>query len=63
MYSSALISETLMRSGPARDLHDLVAGLHFAFLQHTEIETRSAVRDQQRGHLRLVHADADAGSR
>ena len=27
-------------------------------LQHTEIETGSAARDQQRGHLRLVHTDA-----
>src|ERR1051326_5835420 len=44
--------------GARGDPNDLVAGRHFAFLQHTEIETRSAVRDQQRGHPRLVHADA-----
>jgi hypothetical protein len=30
-----------------------------AFLENAEIETGSAVRDQQRGHLRLVHADAN----
>ena len=30
-----------------------------AFLDNTEIETGPAARDQQRGHLRLVHADAD----
>ncbi len=44
--------------GAGRDLHDLIAGFDFAFLQHTEIEARSAVRDQQRGHPRLVHSDA-----
>ena len=52
-----------MRSGPDSDLHDLVAGLHFAFLQHTKIEARPAVLDQQRSHFRLVHADAHAGNR
>ena len=45
--------------GPGRDLRDLVAGLDFAFLQHTEIEAGSAVLDHQRGHFRLVHADAE----
>src|SRR5215470_11946674 len=39
------------------DQHDLVASPYFAFLQHTEIEARPTVRDQQCGHLRLVHAD------
>ena len=46
--------------GTRRDLHDLIAGRHLAFLQNTEIETGSPVRDQQRSHLRLVHADAHA---
>ena len=44
--------------GPGRDPRDLVAGLHFSFLQHTEIEAGSTVLDQQRGHFRLVHTDA-----
>src|SRR6516165_10360512 len=39
------------------DQHDIVASPYFSFLQHTEIETRLTVRDQQCGHLRLVHAD------
>ena len=60
MYSSALISNTLICSGPRRDLHDLVTGLHIAFLNDAEIETRSAVRDQQRGHPRLLHTYAYA---
>ncbi len=45
--------------GARRDPHDLVPSLDFAFLDHTEIETGPAVRDQQRGHLRLVHANTD----
>ena len=59
MYSSALISKMVMRSGPDPDLDDLIACFDLAFLQHTQIETGPAARDQQRGHLRLVHADAD----
>src|SRR6266704_2934127 len=41
-----------------RDLHDLIAGLHLALFQDAEIETGSTVGDQQRRHLRLIHADA-----
>ena len=44
--------------GPGGDLRDLVAGLDFSFLQHTEIEAGPSVLDHQRGHFRLVHADA-----
>ena len=44
--------------GTGRDLHDLVAGFDLALFQNAEIETGPAVRDEQRGHLRLVHADA-----
>src|SRR6476659_6783823 len=41
-------------------LHDFVAGAHVAFLEYTEVESRSSARRQQRGHARLVHANADA---
>src|SRR5712671_1991142 len=42
-----------------RNLHDLVAGLDLSLLKDAKIEAGSAVRDEQCGHLRLVHADAD----
>ena len=42
---------------------DLVTGLDFSFLDHAEIEAGPAVLDEQRGHFRLVHANADAGNR
>ena len=45
--------------GARRDLHDLIAGLHLAFLQYTEIEAGSPVLDHERGHLGLVHTDAE----
>ena len=60
MYSSALISNDAHALGPRRDLHDFVAGLDLAFFYDAEIETGPAVRDQQRGHPRLVHAYAYA---
>lgn len=41
------------------DLHDLVVGPDVTLLQDAEIEAGPAVRDKQRGHLRLVHANAD----
>src|SRR5882762_9131158 len=41
---------------PGRDLRDLVASLHLAFLKHTEVEARPTVLDHQRGHVRLIHA-------
>jgi hypothetical protein len=46
--------------GAYGDPHDLVAGLHFALLQDAKVEARSAACDEQRGHPRLVHADAHA---
>ena len=46
--------------GPRRDLHDFVTGLHIALFYDAEIETGSAVRDQQRGHPRLLHTHAHA---
>jgi hypothetical protein len=45
--------------GIRRNLHDLVAGLELSLLKDAKIEAGSAVRDEQCGHLRLVHADAD----
>src|SRR5580658_2214813 len=39
---------------------NLVAGLDLSLLQHTEIEARPAVGNQERGHARFVHAYADA---
>ena len=40
------------------DLPDFVAGLYFAFLEHAKVEAGSPVLDEQRGHARLVHPDA-----
>ena len=48
------------RFGPGADLHDVVARVHFALLQHTEVEARPSVRDEERRHAGLVHSDADA---
>src|SRR6516162_2033939 len=48
-----------MPSGPALDLHDLIACADFAFLENAEIKAGPAMRDEQCCHLRLVHADAD----
>jgi hypothetical protein len=42
------------------DLHDLVACADFTFLNHTAIEAWTLMRDQQSGHLRVIHAYADA---
>ena len=42
------------------DLDDLIPGFHLAFLKNTEIETGPAVRNQQRSHLRFIHADTNA---
>ena len=44
--------------GPGRDPRDLVAGLDFPFLQHTEVKAGSAVLDHECGHFRLVQANA-----
>ena len=45
--------------GTRRDLDDLIAGFDLALLQDAEIEAGSAVRDEQRRHLRFIHSDAD----
>src|ERR1700749_850 len=46
--------------GARGDLHDLIASFNFALCQHSEIEAGSTMRNQQRGHLRFVHTNADA---
>ncbi len=46
--------------GAVSDFGDFVAGGDFAFFQDTKIKTGAMVGDEERGHLRLVHADADA---
>ena len=45
--------------GTLRDLHDLVAGPDLALFEDAKVEAGSVVGDEQRCHLRLVHADAD----
>ncbi len=47
----------MLRSG--RDLCDFITRFDVPFVEHPEIEAGSSVLDQQRGHIRLVHADAD----
>ena len=49
-----------MRSGSARDREDRVAGADLAFLEHAQVEARPSAGGQERGHLRLVRANADA---
>ena len=34
--------------------------MHLALLEHAEVEARAAVRDEQSGDARVVHADPDA---
>ena len=43
---------------PNSDLHDLITSLHSALTQHPEVKSGAAVRNQQRGHPRVVHPDA-----
>ena len=47
-----------MRSGPEATRVISSPASTSPFLQHAEIEARSAVLDHQRGHFRLVHTDA-----
>ena len=49
--------------GPRLHLDDGVAGLDPSFRQHSHVEAGSAVRDEQRGHSRVPHADAEAVAR
>src|SRR6185437_6989168 len=41
-------------------LHDLVAGLHFSFLENAEVESRTSATRQQSRHSRLIQTDAHA---
>jgi len=45
--------------GAAGDFGDLIAGLDVTFVDHAKIESGPAVLDQQRGHVRLIHANAE----
>jgi hypothetical protein len=47
----------------ALEAFDRVAGSDFLLLEYPEVETRPAVCDEQRGHARLVHPDAEAIAR
>ncbi len=49
---------TLLR--PVGDLHDLVSCADFSFFNHAEIEARALVGNEQAGHLRIGHANADS---
>ena len=62
-YSKPSISATVIASGPRLDALDRVACPDLALLEDAEIEAGSAVRDEQRRHPRLVHADSDAIAR
>src|SRR3954447_11696283 len=39
--------------------HNRVVCTDFSFLQHPKVESRPVMFYQQRGHPRLIHADAD----
>ena len=47
------------RLGPGRDLHHVVARPNVALFEHAEVEARTAVGHEERGHARLVHPDPD----
>src|SRR5262245_22220806 len=51
------------RFGAIRDFYDVVACTNFSFLQHAKVKSWSVLGYEQRGHSRLVHADADAVTR
>ena len=42
-----------------RDLFDPVASADFAFLDHSEIEARSPVGDEESGHFRMAEPQAN----
>jgi hypothetical protein len=52
-----LNSDTL---GAVGNLHNLVSRADLSFLNHTAIEARSFVRDQERWHRGVVHSYTDA---
>ena len=58
-----MVSATLIRSAPERNLDDLLARLDLALFDHAEVETGPAVGDEQGRHPGLVHPDADAVAR
>ena len=45
--------------GAGQDLHDLVAGFDLALFENAKIKARPVMRHHERGHLRLVHPDAE----
>ena len=59
MYESTSTSATGHASGSLRDPHDVIASSDFSLFDDPEIEAEPAVRHEQRGHLRFVHANAD----
>ncbi len=46
--------------GTGQDLDDRVASLDLALFEDAEVKARPVMRDDQRGHLRVVHPDAEA---
>ena len=54
------MSATVSCSGPSATFVDVIAGLDDPLLQDSEVEPGTVMRDEQRGHRRVVHSDADA---
>ena len=46
--------------GSRRELDDVVSRLYLALFEHPEVEAGAVVGDEQRGNLRVIHADPDA---
>ena len=53
------MSAMVIASGPVGELDDIVARTDLARFEHSEVEARSTVHDEERRHARLVHPDAD----
>ena len=49
--------------GAGGDFHNGIAGMDLPLLQHSEVEARSTVGDEQRRHPGLVHPDPDPVAR
>ena len=45
---------------PVGDLYDLISRTDLTFLDHPEIKSRTLMRNKQRRHLRIAHANANA---
>ena len=58
-----MTSATVIASVPVAIFDDVVAGLHVALFEHAEVEARTTVRHEERGHARLVHPDPDPVAR